>query len=414
MEAHQPKKKPGKKKLHHHVTKYLFERDTMLATISVFLFLILLGLIPINFYVLNPIKIALKDFDFNDIAYAKLEKSQTTPIDSHIVIVNIGHADREGIAYLIEAVSRKQPKVIGLDAYFAEARDSAKDAILKNVIAKTPNLVVVSRLAVDKKSGNITLIKDYFDSVYARQGYANFPAEEIGTIRVYAPFEKVNQKKYPHFTTAIVKEFDPAAYQKLVKRGKETEIINYSRRVHQYQIIEPDDLMQGNVDESIFRNKIVLLGYVNADPNDIEDKKFTPMNQKFAGKSVPDMNGVVVHANVLSMVLEGNYINKMPKWFAWLVAIIIGWLHMSLFVRYYLEDHIWFHLVAKLAQVISAIFFAYLGIFIFDSFAVKLDMKYTLYVIVLAVDIIYFYEAFAVWMHKRFKFKTVFHQHHHG
>ena len=63
------------RKYHRHFTKYLYERDTVLATISVFIFLILLGLIPINFYVLNPLKLALKDFDFNDIAYAKLEKS---------------------------------------------------------------------------------------------------------------------------------------------------------------------------------------------------------------------------------------------------------------------------------------------------------------------------------------------------
>ena len=38
----------------------------------------------------------------------------------------------------------------------------------------------------------------------------------------------------------------------------------------------------------------------------------------------------------------------------------------------------------------------------------------TLLTIVLAVDVIYFYEAWAVWMHKRFKYRTVFHAHAHG
>jgi CHASE2 domain-containing sensor protein len=397
-----------------HFTKYLYERDTIFATFAVFIFLILLGLIPINFYVLNPLKLALKDFDFNDMAYAKLEKSGNTPIDSNISIINIGHADREEIAYIIEKVSSLHPKVIGLDAYFESEKDLRQDSLLRNVIEQTKNLVVVSRLAWEKKKDAINVLPDYFDSAYSLRGYANFPAEEIGTVRVFAPFEKIGGKKYPHFTSAIVKEFDNKAYQKMVRRGKEVEIINYSRRVHQYQVIEPYNLMEGSVEDSLITGKIVLIGYVNPDPNDIEDKKFTPMNPKFAGKAVPDMNGVVVHANIISMVLEANYVKKMPNWFAWLVAVIIGWLHMSLFLRYYLEDHIWFHLVAKLAQVISAIFFAYLGILIFDKFAVKLDMKYTLYVIILAVDIIYFYEAFAVWMHKKFGFKTVFHQHHHG
>jgi hypothetical protein len=37
----------------------------------------------------------------------------------------------------------------------------------------------------------------------------------------------------------------------------------------------------------------------------------------------------------------------------------------------------------------------------------------SLVTIVLAVDVIYFYEAWAVWMHKKFHFKTVFKPHHH-
>lgn len=401
------------RKYHRHVTKYLFERDTIFATISVFVFLVLLGLIPINFYVLNPLKLALKDFDFNDIAYAKLEKSVQTPVDSNIAIVNIGHADREGLAYLIEKVSNMQPKVIGLDAYFENEKDSVKDSILRSAFLKTKNLVVVSRLAVEKKNNDLIIMKDYFDSAYSHRGFANLAAEEIGTVRIYAPFEKINNSSYPHFTSAITKLYNPEVFTKLQKRHKEVETINYSRRVNQYMIIEMEDLMMGNVNEQLLRDKIVLMGYVNSNPYDIEDKKFTPMNPKFAGKSVPDMNGVVVQANIISMVLDNNYIRKTPKWAAWLVAIIIGWIHMSLFVRYYLEDHIWFHLVAKLAQVISAIFFAYLGIWIFDKFAIKLDMKYTMYVIILAVDVIYFYEALVVWLHKKYGFKTVFHQHHH-
>ena len=86
---------------------------------------------------------------------------------------------------------------------------------------------------------------------------------------------------------------------------------------------------------------------------------------------------------------------------------------MSLYIRYYLESHIWFHLVAKLTQVFSVILFAYLGMFIFDKFEVKLEMKYTLYVIALAVDVIYFYEAFVTWLHRKYNYQTIFSHHHH-
>ena len=406
-----------------HYTKYLLRRDTIFATIAVFMFLILLGMIPINFYVLNPMKMALKDFDFNDLAYAKGNKGSTSTIDSNIVIVNIGKADREELAYIIEKVQEARPKVVGIDAYFLNVdttnMDSTeyvervrKDAVLSNELSKHTNIVGASYL--NFKNNYVYPIDSLFDPSLSKKGYANFAAEEIGTVRYFAPFEKGNQVQYEHFAVAIVHLYNKTAYDKLVKRHKEVEMINYSRRHDKYKIVEKEEVLLGNVNPEWLKDRIVLLGYVNFDPDDVTDKKFTPMNAKFAGKKLPDMNGVLVQANVISMILENNYINKTPKWLAWLFAIVIGWVHMSLFVRYYLDNHIWFHLVAKLAQVISVLFFAYLGILLFDQFRIKLDMKYTLYVIVLAVDIIYFYEAFAVWMHKKFGYHTLFHQHHHG
>jgi hypothetical protein len=255
--------------------------------------------------------------------------------------------------------------------------------------------------------------KDYFDEVTPDKGFVNFVTENIGTRRFYSPFfELIDHRKVPAFTSAVIEKANKAAYDKLVSRHKDVETINYSRRDNKYYVVEPAELAADGVDTNTLRNRIVLLGYVNKDPNNIEDKLFTPMNEKFTGKALPDMNGIVIHANIISMVLEENYINKLPKWVAWLMAIVIGWIHMSLFIRYYLESHIWFHLVAKLTQVFSVILFAYLGMFIFDKFEVKLEMKYTLYVIALAVDVIYFYEAFVGWLHRKFGYQTIFGHHH--
>ena len=120
-----------------HITKYLYERDTLFATIAVVVFLILLCMIPINFYVLNPMKLALKDFDFNDIAYAKLEKTANVPVDKRIVVVNTGHLDRAELGFLIEKVSSYNPTVIGLDIFFAGTREPDKDSILKEAFKKT-------------------------------------------------------------------------------------------------------------------------------------------------------------------------------------------------------------------------------------------------------------------------------------
>ena len=394
-----------------HFTKYLYERDTLFATISVFVLLILIGMIKLNLYVLNPMKLALKDFDFNDISYSKLEKGKFDSLDRDIIIVNTGHLDRAELGFLIEKVNTFQPKVIGLDIFFIHPKEPEKDSILREALRKTKNLVAVSVGYWEKDSFRI--VPNAFDDVMPKRGYANLIGEDVGTIRQYSAFEKVGHEKYPQITSAIVKEYDPVAYKKLVERNKSQDIINYSKRIDQYQTLEAEDVLTDNVEGYLLKNKIVLLGYINRDPNDVEDKKFTPMNNDFVGKAIPDMNGVVVLANIITMTLEGKYIKKMPKLAAWVVAIIIGWIHMSLFIRYYLESHIWFHLVAKIAQLFSVLFFAYLGMFIYDRFRVKLDMKYTLYVIALAVDVIYFYEALVTWLHRKFGYQTIFGHHHH-
>jgi CHASE2 domain-containing sensor protein len=240
------------------------------------------------------------------------------------------------------------------------------------------------------------------------------------SIRTYIPFKK-DEKDHnlilPSFTSSLIKIYDSTAYHEIEEMADHKIIINYTRKVtekkKQYQVIEAENLMMDQVDSAAIKGKIALLAYANIDPNDIEDKKFTPMNEKYAGKTTPDMNGILVHANILSMILEKNFIKKVPLWGNLLLAILVCWLHMSFFIHYYLESHIWFHLAAKIAQVLSAILFVWLGIEIFSRYGMKVDMKMSLIVIVMAVDVIYFYEAWAVWMHKKFNFKTVFKPHHH-
>lgn len=405
----------GAKKVHGRVTKYLYERDTIFATIWVFIFIVVLGSIPLNLGIMNPLKLGLKDFDFNDLTYSKLGKAQTDSIDRRITIVNIGHANREEIAMLIDALAVHKPKVMALDALFYEARDPHQDSMLSETFSRHKNLIVARKLVLEGKEGDT--VKSYsgdYISTASEYAHVNIFNDSLSTIRYFEPFF-IDYKNtyYPFFATSIVKAYDTAAYKHLKKKGNKKVIINYTRHMDRYFRLEYEGVMTGQFDASLITGRIVLLGYVNDDPNDLEDKKYTPMNSRFAGKSIPDMNGIVVHANIISMALDNNYIKKVPLWGNLLLAVLVCWLHMSFFVHYYLESHIWFHLAAKIAQVASAIFFVWLGIYLFDKYRLKVDMKLSLITIVLAVDVIYFYEAWAVWMNKKFHFRTVFKPHHH-
>ncbi len=405
-----------KKKFHQKLTKYLYERDTLFATLWVFLFILILGSIPLNLGALNSIKLALKDFDSNDLIYSKLGKGDEAPPETkNIVVVNIGELDREGMSLMIDKVASFKPKVMALDVLFEEAYDAYQDSLLSETFKKNKNLIVASRLELKGDEGDTAFVKGNFIGTASQYAYANFFQDSISSFRYFEPFyEDFAKKRFKSFSAAVVEAFDSSAYHKLEKKGAHKVLINYTRRASHYMTINFDNLMRYDVaDSSIFANKIILFGYVNNDPNNITDKKFTPMNDRFYGKSIPDMNGVYVHANIISMALENNYVKKVPLWANILIAIIICWLHMSFFIHYYLESHIWFHLAAKIAQVASAIFFVWLGIYLYDKYRLKVDLKWSLIVIVMAVDVIYFYEAWAVWMNKKFNYKTVFKPHHH-
>ncbi len=404
---------------HGHFTKYLYERDTIFATIWVFIFIFGLGLIPLNLGILNPIKLGLKDFDFNDIYYSKSKNTDSIKLDNRITIINTGYEDREGIARMIDMVAQHKPKAMGLDFLFDGPREPTKDSILRETINKNKNLVLAVQFQLDT-AGKFMAARNYFKTDSTLFGYVNFPTKgDQETIRTYFPFKKDKEITLPSFTSSLLKLYNSEAFKKIEKRGDKQILINYTRKYNEetkdknkkYWVI--DDILNTPFDESLIKDRIILFAYLNTNPNDIEDKKFTPMNEKFAGKSLPDMNGIVVHANIISMVLDNNYIKKVPLWANFLIAVLVCWLFMSFFIRYYLESHIWFHLVAKIVQVFSAILFIWLGIIIFERYRLKVDLKLSIIVIIMAVDVIYFYEAWAVWMNKKYKFKTVFKPHHH-
>ncbi|MFM2339352.1 MAG: hypothetical protein RL115_2545 [Bacteroidota bacterium] len=427
-EEHKQAEPKKKKRFYSKVTKYLMERDTMLATIWVFVFIFGLGALPINLGFFNPLKIALKDFDYNDFRYSKIGNhlignTDTSAIDKRITIVNIGNADREGIAMLIDKVASYKPKVMALDALFYEERDPAKDSLLKAVFQKHSNLIAAEQLQpIGKKEDTIKVLGKYINTA-SQYAYVNFFTDSMATLRYFQPAMKdYKNNTYLSFAVAVAKAYKPSSTKAIEKKINKDIAINYTRTTLQYQPIQFETVMMDGADATIFKDKIVLLGYLNYpdpsapetyNPNDILDKKFTPMNPRVAGKTIPDMNGIVVHANIISMILDKNYIKKVPGWVNLLIAFAVCWLFMSFFIHYYLESHIWFHLVAKIAQVAALIFFTYLGIEIYGRYHLKVDMKLSLIVIIMAVDVIYFYEAWAVWMHKKFGYQTVFKPHHH-
>ncbi|POY36628.1 hypothetical protein C3K47_09650 [Solitalea longa] len=385
--------------------KYLFKKDTIFATLSVFLVMGLLSFIPLNTHVLDPLKLALQDFDYNDMAYSRLGKNNDIPIDTSIVVVNIEDADRLAIANMIKKVSACSPKVIGVDVLFNEKKDSVADSMLRTAFAADPKIVMAYNLQeVDHHLSH----DGYFFEQAKNKGFVNFVGEEGGVNRSVQSVLQDHDNKYLPFAATIVKIVDTARFQQFINRNKELETINYSRNADKYIVIDGHSLFTNKVDTSVLLNKIVLLGYVSKSDQDVQDKHFTPLNTRFIGKSIPDLNGVFIHANIINMLQEGSYIKQSPKWLNWVIALVLCWLHMAFFIKYFLDKHIWFHLAAKVAQLLSAIFFVYLGLRLFYGSNMQINMTITLTAIVVAVDVLYLYEALCKWLYKKYRYESLF------
>ncbi len=387
--------------------KYFFKRDTVFASIAVFMVMGLFALMPINTHILDPIRLALQDFDYNDMAWSKMGKHHKSVADTAIVVVNIDTLTRPGIATLVKKVTEQKPKVLAVDVLFNEPRNAGADALLGSIFSTDSTVVMAYNFKPDsgKQDG-------YFYPAALRKGYIDFVGEEGGVIRYFAP--RAGDGKYSAFATEIARVAYPDQYRKLLKRHHDTEAINYTLTSENIVTIDGQSILEDSTAAGILKGKTVLLGYVSRSETDVEDKHFTPLNSKYSGKSLPDMNGVMIHANIVSMIARGGYIQKTASWLNWLLAFVLCWTCMAVFIKYYKEHHLWFHLVAKIVQIVLAVLFVYIGLLFLHKWDIKINMTAALTAIILAVDVLYFYEAFAIWLNKKTGYKTIFgHAKHH-
>ena len=106
------------------------------------------------------------------------------------------------------------------------------------------------------------------------------------------------------------------------------------------------------------REKIVLVGIMGPNTKTLstEDVYFTPMNKKYIGRSNPDMYGVVVHANIISMVLDSRggqsqFINTLPNGWSNAMVIFVIYAIMALysFIRHKNEE--WYELLSNITTL---------------------------------------------------------------
>lgn len=365
-----------------------------------FLVLGIFSFIPINCLFLDPVAKAVSDFDVYDIVYSKLREEPK--VDTNIVLINLSNLSRSDIARQVNIINAFNPKVIGIDAIFQEGKEHYSDSLLADAFSKCRNLVLVSKLDKYREESDAydTLLSsiEIFNK-YASNGFANLPNDDkvsFRTIREFKSVSKTNGTKVNAFASEIVKIYNPEALQKLNRRDNETEKINYIGNYNKFYYLDAYQVLSGKSDISFIKDKIVLMGFMGRSLNDktFEDVYFTPLNERYAGKAFPDMYGVVIHANIISMILSKSYVEIMPQWLSIVFALILSYISAYIIFNLKIKYKDWFSALSKLYILIISLFSLFIGVMVLHHFNYRINLTLALAVVVLSNTIVEIFQSY--------------------
>lgn len=372
--------------------RFLTQIHNYIATGFIFLFLYLLSLVPAQFEVLDPIGKAIGDFELTDLVFSQLQGEKNP--DTNIVLVNIKDLSRGDIGKQIQMLSEHNPAVIGIDAFFRSKKEFSDDIQLIMALANAPNVVMVSELVNANED-------DCFDSIatshsqfnqFVENGFANMVTAAVGhkTTREFAPKYCYKDSSELSFGMKLASYINPEAVELAKKRDNDIEIINWRGNYEKFYHLDAEDVLNGETDLSFIENKIVILGFMGLrylGEESLEDTFFTPMNKNTGSKSVPDMYGVVVHANIISMILNNDFINDIPHWVDYVLAVLLVFLNVSLFMWVGTYYKLYYDLISKTIQLVEVVLLFGVNLMSMLYFQLKVDLTLAIIAIVFCGDL---------------------------
>ncbi len=391
--------------------------------VTLFVFLMLWGASRITdfkiFTAFDSIGQALKDFELTDYAFSKIRPNPV--VEERIVLVNIGVLSRREIAQQIQILNQFKPRVIAYDGFFnceGGLRDSLNcpalldtlgNLMLASAIHDANNFVLGSKLLQSDSLSNFDV--EFYDSLEysdpaftegTHPGFVSLPTdatyqEDVKQCRTIFPQWNVNGERQLAFSVQVAMQFDSVKANKFLARNKKEELINFRGNMEVMQLriksekndetgtsnyptlfytVDADQLLRGEVLPELFKDRIVLLGYLGdylGQPA-WEDKFFTPLNKRVAGRANPDMFGLVLHANAVTMILNEDYIDELPEWGQNLAAFLVCLLTVALFILIDTKLPAWFDALSVVIQLVELLLISVIVVQAFALWNLKLDL----------------------------------------
>lgn len=226
-------------------------------------------------------------------------------------------------AYLIDRLKPYQPKVIAIDfALAGESEQKLDDELLIQAMRYSGNVVIASYVSPE---GNYILpLKEIADSVFA-YGFVNKPRDRDFYIRNAREvmFAKNGGIIDYSFGLKILAKYLGLSAKDIAFQGKEVKLggisipvqkdgtlpINFRLQFKEFNRIPFWQILNTELPIDIFKDKIVMVGSTNEIVHDIYH---TPLGI---------MPGVIINANELLMLLNGNFIKAPGRWLEFLLML---------------------------------------------------------------------------------------------
>ena len=408
--------------------KKLF-KESFLVMAWVLSFIWGLSNIPLDSDILNPISKAFSDFEITDVVFSHLRESPHASDD--ITMINIGNLNREELAEMINIINEYKPKVIGIDAFFRKAKHSedpymdsilvAGDSALSSAFAKTEHLVLVSE--IDNNTNTIEYSHPMFVQ-HAEPGFADMitkGTDHFKSARHCLPKDSVDGKEVLSFPTKIAQIASPQKVKRYLARNNDTEIINFQGNIDTrvegvstnskifFSALDINQVFNREFDPSVIKDKIIIMGFMgnNLGDNTWEDKFCTPLNENYIGRTLPDMYGVVVHANIIAMILREHYINDMPLFWNFSISLLFIFLNVWLFSWLHLNTAEWWDGISMIIALIGVLLLSMVTLTIFNLYNYKFDITLMSVALLLSGNLIELYWGIIKPLYNRSKEKNV-------
>jgi len=307
--------------------------------------------------------------------------------------------------------------VICLDTFFSIDMDSLGDDILEDALSNVENLVLGTKFVFPGEIddpyyyGMETSIPRF--AQYAEEAHVNLAAESAGTqqsefkiVRQFPPEMSMKDTISGDITTQmafgikLAEYLNPEAAKDFLARDYDEELINYRGNVLTMQTLESRpkfmaldvmDVFNENFSPDMIKDKIVIFGHIGENFNErywIEDKFFTPMNPKWAGRADLDMFGVVIHANIVSMVLNRDFLDKTSEIQGIIYAIILCFINVAGFTIIYRKLPLWYDGITKIIQLLEVIVLMFIIVVVFNKYALQLELTLAIVAVLLAGDVL--------------------------